>query len=170
MQLEILTFCDAAAEYGGRLNILGATDNIVTAALPLKYPNCAVVARLRAARIEEGAHTMRLMIIDADGNPVLNVEGKMEIRFHQGMGGAVNLIINAQQLEFKEAGEYALEVAVDGIQVGSSALFVHQREPAAVQASGPPAANQGGQASDDGTANGGPADAGGSNNGGRRIL
>ncbi|MEZ4864613.1 MAG: hypothetical protein R3C14_25105 [Caldilineaceae bacterium] len=128
MQLEILTFCDAAAEYGGRLNILGATDNLVTAALPLKYPHCAIVARLRAARIEEGDHTMRLMIIDADGQPILNVDGKMAIRFTAGMGGTVNLIVNAQNLEFKEAGEYALEIAVDGIQLGSCSLFVYRRE------------------------------------------
>jgi hypothetical protein len=129
MQLEILTFCDAATEYGGRLNLLGATDTIVAPAIPFKYPHCAVVARLRAARIEEGAHTVRLMIIDDDGQPILNVDGRMEIRFHQGRGGAVNMIINAQQLEFKSAGDYAIEIAVDGIQLGSSALFVHLHEP-----------------------------------------
>lgn len=129
MQLEILTFCDAATEYGGRLNILGATDTIVVPVTPFKYPNCAVVARLRAARIEEGNHTIRLMIIDADGQPILNVDGRMEIRFHQGIGGAMNMIIHAQQLEFKNTGDYAIEFAVDGIQLGSSAFFVHAREP-----------------------------------------
>jgi len=132
MQLEILTFCDAATEYGGRLNILGATDTLVVPIIPFKYPNCAVVARLRAARIEEGTHAIRLMIIDADGQPVLNVDGRMEIRFPQqsgGIGGRVNMIINVQQLELKSAGDYAIEFAVDGIQLGSSALFVQIREP-----------------------------------------
>lgn len=128
MQLEILTFCDAAAEYGGRLNILGATDTIIAIDLPLKFPHCAIVARLRAARIEEGDHTMRLMIIDADGAPILNLDGKMAIRFGAGMNGVVNLIINAQQLEFREAGEYAIEIAVDGIQIGSSPFYVRRRE------------------------------------------
>lgn len=130
MQLEILTFCDAAAEYGGRLNILGAADTLLVPDLPVKYPHCALVARMRAARIEEGEHTVRLMIIDADGNALVNVDGKMNIRFAGGVGGAVNLIINAQNLEFKEAGEYAIEIAVDGIQLGSSPLFVRLREPA----------------------------------------
>lgn len=133
MQLEILTFCDAATEYGGRLNILGATDTLVVPTIPFKYPNCAVVARLRAARIEEGTHAIRLMIIDADGQPILNVDGRMEIRFHQrssgGIGGRVNMIINVQQLELKSAGDYEIEFAVDGIQLGSSALFVQLREP-----------------------------------------
>jgi hypothetical protein len=128
LQLEILTFCDAAAEYGGRLSILGAVDTLIATDLPIKYPQCAMVARLRAARIEEGEHNVRLMIIDADGNPLLNVDGKIGIRFASGGSAAVNLIINAQNLEFKEAGEYAVEVAVDGIQLGSSPLFVRLRE------------------------------------------
>lgn len=169
MQLEILTFCDAAAEYSGRLNILGATDNIVTQVLPLKYPHCAVVARLRAARIEEGSHTMRMMIIDADGQPILNVEGKMEIRFRQGMGGAVNLIINAQQLEFQEAGEYALELAVDGIQLGSSALFIHEQRRVATQNTDPAPSPQAPSDADDGD-QGDASDGGGKFNGGRRII
>lgn len=186
VQLEILTFCDAATEQGGRLNILGATDHIGTPVLPFKYPQCAVVARLRAARIEEGSHTMRLMIIDADGQPLLNVEGKMEIRFHQGMGGVVNLIINAHQLEFREAGEYALEIAVDGIQLGSTPLFVQQREPVqpqpnrpeAAPPSDPPAGDTGssnGGSSNGGLSNGGSSNGGSSDphapfNGGRRII
>jgi hypothetical protein len=128
LQLEILTFCDAAAEYGGRLNILGAADTIVANDVPAKYPHCAIVARLRAARIEEGDHTVRLIIIDADGQPILNVDGKISIHFASGTSAAVNMIISAQNLEFKEAGEYAVEVAVDGIQLGSSPLFVRLRE------------------------------------------
>lgn len=168
MQLEILTFCDAATEYGGRLNILGATDTLVVPAVPFKYANCAVVARLRAARIEEGAHTMRLMIIDADGQPILNVEGKMEIRFHQGMGGAVNLIINAHQLEFKEAGEYAVEIAVDGIQLGSSALFIRQHE--RLPTGGTPPVEQGNPGQTDAPDDNGPSAGAGSFNGGRQII
>jgi len=129
VQLEILTFCDAAAEYGGRLNLLGAADTIIAVETPVRYPHCALVARLRAARIEEGDHAVRLMIIDADGQPLLNVDGRIAIRFAGGMSAAVNLIINAQNLEFREAGEYAIELAVDGIQVGSSPLFVRLRQP-----------------------------------------
>ena len=128
MQLEILTFCDAAAEYGGRLNLLGATDTLVANAIPARYPACCVVARLRAARIEEGEHTVKLMIIDADGRTLLNVDGKIGIKITSGAGAAVNMIINAQNLEFPEAGEYSIEVAADGILLGSSPLFVKLRE------------------------------------------
>jgi hypothetical protein len=128
MQLEILTFCDAATEYGGRLNILGATDTLLVPATPFKYPHCALAMRLRVARIEEGEHNVRMMIIDADGRPLLNIDGKVNIRLGGGMSGVVNLIVNAATLEFKEAGEYAIEIAVDGIQIGSSPLFVRLME------------------------------------------
>lgn len=128
MQLEILTFCDAATEYGGRLNILGALDTLVVNDLPFRLPQSTLVVRMRAARIEEGDHAVRLMIIDADGHSLLNVDGKISIRFASGASAAVNLIVNAQNLEFKAAGEYALEVAVDGIQLGSNPLFIRLRE------------------------------------------
>ncbi len=130
MQLEILTFCDAAVEYAGRLNLLGATDTLTVPTTPFRYPHCALVLRVRSSRIEEGDHTVRIMIIDADGAPVLNVEGKMAVRFSGMSGGAIHLIINAQNLEFKEAGEYSIEVAVDAIHLGSSPLFVRLVTPA----------------------------------------
>jgi hypothetical protein len=130
MQLEILTFCDAAAEYAGKLNVLGATDTVLAPAVPYRYPQCALALRVRAARIEEGDHTVRLMVIDADGEPTLSVEGQLHIRFGGGTGGTLHLIVNAHNLEFKSEGEYAIEVAVDGIQLGSSPLFVKLQPPA----------------------------------------
>ncbi len=129
MQLEILTFCDAAAEYGGRLNLLGATDTIVAPTAPFRYNNCALAVRLRAARVEQGQHSVRLMIIDDDGEPILNIDGPMQVKVASPMGSSMHLIVSAQNLEFKRGGEYAIEVAVDGIQLGSSPLFVRLQGP-----------------------------------------
>ena len=127
MQLEILTFCDAAAEYGGRLNLIGATDTIWVNTLPAKYPRCAVVLRFRISRIEEGQHDVRLIIVDADGRTALSVDGRVDVRLGQSMTGAVNMIVNINTLELKEPGEYAVDVAVNGMQLGSSPLFVKVR-------------------------------------------
>ncbi|MGL4648529.1 MAG: DUF6941 family protein [Caldilineaceae bacterium] len=124
MQLEILTFCDAAVEYAGRLNLLGASDTVIAGELPFRYAHCALAMRLRAARIEQGDHTVRVMIINADGEPILNVQGQMSVRLNSGSSGAMHLIINAQNLEFAAEGEHSIEVAVDGIQLGSSPLYV----------------------------------------------
>lgn len=129
MQLEILTFCDAATDHAGKLNILGATDTIVVPAVPAVFPRCSIVMRFRMSRVEHGDHKVRLMIIDVDGHTVMNMDGKMNIRMVAAMTSAMNLIINVNNLELKEAGEYAIEVAVDGIQIGSSPLFVRVQPP-----------------------------------------
>ncbi len=130
MQLEILTFCDAAAEYGGRLNIIGATDTIVLPDMPSRYPHCAIVCRFRVTRVEEGEHTVRLVIIDADGQTLVHLNGQVNVQLGKRLTGAVNLIVNLATVEFKASGEYAIEVAVDGIQIGSSPLFVFQQQKA----------------------------------------
>jgi hypothetical protein len=124
MQLEVLTFCDAAVEYAGRLNVLGSSDTVVVATLPFRYPHCALAMRLRAARIEQGKHTVQVMIVDVDGQSILSVQGEMDVHFQPPSNGAMHLIINAQNLEFATEGEYGIEVAVDGIQLGSTPLFV----------------------------------------------
>ena len=124
MQLEILSLCDAATDYAGKLNLLGATDTIFAPTLPFKYPHCAIVMRFRVARIEEGEHVVKLMIMDMDGGVIMDVNCQMNIRLKSGMSSAVNLIMNINNLELKEAGEFSIEVAVDGIQMSSSPLFV----------------------------------------------
>lgn len=130
MQLEILTFCDAAAEYGGRLSILGATDTIVMRETPYRHPHCAVVCRFRVTRVEEGAHSVRLVIIDADGQTLVKLDGNIDVSLGNQLTGAINLIVNLSTIEFKQPGEYAIEVAVGGIQIGSSPLFLRQRHEA----------------------------------------
>lgn len=80
--------------------------------------------RFRVTHIEQGEHAVKLVILDMDGGTIMDVNGKMNIKLAGGMSSAVNLIINFNNLELKEAGEYAIEVAVDGIQMSSSPLFV----------------------------------------------
>jgi hypothetical protein len=127
MELELFTFCEAASDHGGRLNILGATDTIVAAKLPVKLDRCSIALRFRLSRIEEGEHAVRLTIVDADGNSIMNMNGRMNLQFGDGPAtAAANLIINLNAIEFKATGEYSIDAAVDGLLVGSRPLFVRQ--------------------------------------------
>ena len=133
MQVEILTFCDAAAEYGGRLNIIGATDTVLVSEVPFHYQRCAVVCRFRVARVEEGRHAVRLVLINADGKTLVQLNGQIDVQLGKNLTGAVNVIVNLNSIELTELGEYAIEIAVDGIQIGYSPLFVsaqHTETPA----------------------------------------
>lgn len=130
MHLEILTFCDAARDYTGRLSIIGGTDTIHVGSLPAKLDSCCIVVRLRMSKVEEGAHKVRLVIMNADGKQVVNMEGQMNVNFAPEVPTvAANLIVNIRDMQLNSEGEHSVDVAVDGVQVGSTPLFVRTPRP-----------------------------------------
>lgn len=134
MNLEAALICDAATDSGGKLNVLGAFDTVFAAAIPFKHQHMAIALRIRFMRHEAGEHSVKIHFMDSDGEKVIPpLDGKMNIRFGRDADSAVgNLIINLNNIEFKEAGEYAVEISIDGAQVHSLPFFVKQRpQPAA---------------------------------------
>ena len=99
MQLEIFTLCDAATEYAGKLNIIGTFDALRGFEAPISHPQCAIAGRLRFEQIEEGEHRVMLTFADEDGNIVM-----------------------------PKFGEYTVDLAVDGRQLGSLPLYVTKLE------------------------------------------
>lgn len=128
MNIEAFLLCDAATDQQGKLNVLGAFDNIFTQKTPVQYPACAVAARLRFEKVEEGEHSIRIYIMDEDGasvGPKLN--GNITVRVPENVGTAVaNLILNIRGLEFKRFGKYRIDLAVDGNIQASLPLRVNQ--------------------------------------------
>jgi hypothetical protein len=125
LKLEIFTLCESAADYGGKLCILGGFDRIHAPEVPLVLPRCAVVARLRVHRIEEGDHKLRMTIADEDGKSIVpGVEAQVSVRFLQDLNSAtVNLILQVNGLKLERHGEYTIDLAVDGIHQGSLPLY-----------------------------------------------
>jgi hypothetical protein len=128
MNIEAFLLCDAATDQQGKLNVLGAFDNIFTQKTPVQYPACAVAARIRFEKVEEGEHSIRIYIMDEDGasvGPKLN--GNITVRVPENVGTAVaNLILNIHGLEFKRFGKYRIDLAVDGNIQASLPLRVNQ--------------------------------------------
>ncbi len=129
MNIEIFTLCDAAADYQGRLNILGVFDTIFAAQMPAVHPFCSVALRMRFQRTERGQHMLRLDIVDDDGKVVLP---EIEATFNVEMPGnsqvaSANLVLNLGQLQFQSYGEYAINLAIDARQEASLPFWV--REP-----------------------------------------
>lgn len=126
MNIEAFLLCDAATEQHGKLNVLGAFDNIYAKKVPTIHPACAIVARIRFEKVEEGNHSVRIQIIDEDGNNIgPKLEGNMPVRTrpgHDSMGA--NLILNIQRLEFKQYGQYRIDLAIDNKIEGSLPFHV----------------------------------------------
>lgn len=128
METEIFVLCDAAADYQGRLNILGVFDSIFSKTVPAVHPHCSVALRIRFSRTEVGEHSLFLHIVDYDGKMVIPpLDGKfiVEMQDHERYG-AINLVLNLQGLTFNSFGEYAVNISVDRHQIASLPFHVRQ--------------------------------------------
>ncbi|MSU04643.1 MAG: hypothetical protein EXS23_05310 [Pedosphaera sp.] len=129
MNIQVAVVCDAAADYSGKLNILGAFDTIFASSFPATHPQCAVALRLVFQRIEEGSHKLRMNFVDADGRFVMpSIDIPVDVVFPSDTSDLVrNFIFNIQQLKFDSPGQYAIDIALDGRQEASILLRVQQQ-------------------------------------------
>ena len=121
MDIEAFLLCDYAADNGGKLSALGAFDHIRARQMPFVLPACAVAARIRFERIEEGSHKIKLQMIDADGKSIgPKLDGEINVRFRDDMDFVVaNFVLNIQRLKFEAYGKYRIDLAINGQMAGS---------------------------------------------------
>ena len=117
MNIEAFLLCDAATEQQGKLNVLGAFDIIWANQLPAKHPACSIVTRIcfEKSKDEDGDHSMKIQIIDKDGNNIgPKLEGNISVKTQADLDSSVvNLVLNIQNLEFKEYGGYQVDLKID---------------------------------------------------------
>jgi hypothetical protein len=128
MNIEAFLLCDAATDQQGKLNVLGAFDNIFAGKIPATHPACSIVTRIRFEKIEEGNHPIKINIIDADGKAICSkLEGNISVRVGEDTNSSVvNLILNMQRLEFKAYGQYRIDLAIDGQMRNSLPFYVKE--------------------------------------------
>ncbi len=126
MEIPIAALCDAATDYGGKLNLLGVFDTVLTTNFPAVHPQCAIALRFVFNKGEEGHRVFRLTFVNEDGKIVMPaIELAIEMKIPDAVNYlSRNLIINLQQLKFDSAGQYGIEVAMDGRQIASIPLLV----------------------------------------------
>jgi hypothetical protein len=130
VQLEIFTLCDAATEHAGKLNIIGTFDSLRGFEAPIAHPQCAIAGRLRFEEIEEGEHRAVLTFADEDGNIVMpKFDQTLVVNFAPGQRTVTShFVILIQQIRLPKFGEYTIDLAMDGRQLGSLPLYVTKME------------------------------------------
>jgi hypothetical protein len=116
VDIEVFTLCDSAADYNGRLCILGVFDAIMSPTLPAIHPQVAIAIRLRLEPVEQGEHSLILHIVDDDGNLVTPaLDGRFAVAPAPGEHYAkINLVLNLQGLQFNRYGHHAVKLVIDG--------------------------------------------------------
>lgn len=128
MKVELFALCDFAADYGGKLTIVGVFDSIFTRQMPAVHPHCSLAVKLRFEKIEEGQKRVRLSISDDDGKQVLP---GMEIPITVAMPpdartNTIQVVANIGGMKLESFGEYSIDLALDGRHEGSIPLFARQ--------------------------------------------
>jgi hypothetical protein len=128
MNIEAFLLCDAATDQQGKLNVLGAFDNIWTRKVPTMHPACAIAARIRFEKVEEGNHPIRIHIIDEDGKPIgPNLQGAINVNVGGDVDSTVtNIVLNIQRLRFEKYGQYRIDIAIDNQIKGSLPFYVRE--------------------------------------------
>jgi hypothetical protein len=128
MKTEAFLLCDAATNQQGKLNVLGAFDNIFARQAPVVHSACAIACRIRFDRSEEGEHAMTINVIDMDGKDIMPpMNGKINVRIGPDVeSNAVNLILNVQGMRLEKYGEYQIDLSIDGRHQASLPFYVRQ--------------------------------------------
>ena len=128
MDIQVAVLCDAAADYKGKLNLLGTFNSVHTTELPANYPQCSIVLRVVFKLVEEGSHKLRINFVDEDGKFVMpSIELPFEVKVPENDSFAYrNFILNIQRLKFEKFGQHAVDIAIDGRQEASIPLEVKQ--------------------------------------------
>ncbi len=137
--MEILTavICDSAADYNGKLCILGTFDTIYAHRFPAIHPHCALALRIVFRTADEGDHRFRVAFIDPDGKNVLPQEGepRFEVKVAEIPEKASfisrNFVINLQGLPLEKPSLYSFDVHMDEQIVASIPLQVIDANPPA---------------------------------------
>ncbi|NBV23409.1 MAG: hypothetical protein EBS05_16010 [Proteobacteria bacterium] len=116
MDVQIASLCDSAADYSGKLCLIGAFDTILVRHFPAQHPFCSVALRIVFRDTDEGKHLLRVNLIDDDGQNLLpKIEAPIDIRLPENQFFAsVNLVFNLQGMRFTKPGQYSIDITVDG--------------------------------------------------------
>ena len=137
-QITLATLCDSAAEYNGKLCILGAFDVIHANTFPVSHHGCALAVRALFAPQDDGDHSILIQLtkvpsVDevAATLPIFSFDKTLSVGFQPGMPFlTMNFILNLQRLRFDAPGVYLLSLSIDGTTATSIPLRLMMTDPA----------------------------------------
>ena len=131
MQLLLATLCDSAADYQGKLCVLGAFDTLCAPQFPVVHPQCSLAVRVLFDPEDRGRHELSIRLQDEDLHEVMPAfTPVMDVALPPGQVPFVtrNLVLNLQRLRFEKPGVYRFNISMDGSDLVSVPLRVTRFE------------------------------------------
>jgi hypothetical protein len=133
MQLLLATLCDSAADYNGKLCVLGAFDTLCAPQFPVVHPQCSLALRLMFTPKEAGRHQFQIQFMDETGTPLIPPfppDRNLDVNFPPGVVPFVtrNLVLNLQHLRFDRPGIFRFHITLDDAEVIALPLRVTRFE------------------------------------------
>ncbi len=119
MNIQTAVLCDFAADYQGKLCFQGAFDTLFTRSFPVIHPACALALRVCLTPEDEGDHELAISIVNESNKPLdperMPIKGNLHVQLPPNATFFTrNLIMNFQGLRFEKAGNYAVDIKLDG--------------------------------------------------------
>jgi len=136
MEIQIASLCDSAADYNGKLCIIGTFDTIMSHTFPFLHPQCSIALRLLFREDDEGVFPVKINIVNEDGKAIVPpIEGSLEINIpDDAVFFTRNVVFNLQHIKFDRAGFYSIDVSINGRPVTGIPFRVVEFKPPGEQA------------------------------------
>ena len=128
MKLEVFALCDSAADYAGRLTVMGVFEGIASAEKPIYRDRCCVALRMRFSSAEEGNHEVMIKFMGPDGKSAMpDMKAGFPVKLPPGrISGAINLVLSISKLKIEDFGDHEVIFFLDGQPHASVPLAVAQ--------------------------------------------
>jgi len=116
----------------GKLNVLGAFDQISARQFPAIHPAMSLVVRFAASPAEWGqTKQITIVLLDDDGARLATLSSQILVEERADARQAKNYVnvINLRNVQFPHAGQYAFEVMVGGEPKSRVPLLLVQIDP-----------------------------------------
>src|SRR6187549_2555720 len=131
MHISFAVFADAAnLSQEGKLNVLGVFDAVQVAGLPTVHPRTHFIVRLKANGDDVGTHKLSFHWLNPMDQELWSSSGEMNVAPAPNPVFEVDLpIIAVVDLPLNMAGQYTMQVTLDGKVTATARLLVNANQP-----------------------------------------
>ncbi len=137
VQILLATICDFAADYQGKLCILGSFDTLCAREFPVTHPQCSFALRLCFDPEDKASTQLSIRALGPEDEDIMPpFPASIDTTFPPGSPPFItrNIVLNLQRVKFDKPGLYRFIVEREGDEIAAVPLRVmlfqnEQRQP-----------------------------------------